>query len=80
MKIQYTNIFEEYGCKFEGNLAVIDYSERADEIRSPQPLGGFGRGAILDAADEAKRLLNEKHPNFQVLLGVPVLVAKIEVR
>lgn len=78
MKIQYTNIFEKYGCKFEGNLAVVDYSKRADEILAPQPLGGFGRGATLDAVDEAKQLLKEKHPNFLVLLGVPVLVARIE--
>ena len=79
MEIQYIDKFDQYGCNWTGNLAVVDYSARADEIRAPQPLAGFGRGASIDALRDAEALMKSEHPEgFEVLLGIPKLVVRLK--
>jgi hypothetical protein len=79
MEIRRANKFDDYGCYFTGNLAIVDHIERADEIASKQPLYGFGRGSCLDSLGEAKTLINKEGLTIKrVLLGIPVLVVEVE--
>lgn len=79
MEIQYVDSFDEYGCCWQGRLAVIDYWAEAERIRSTQPLEGFGQGACLTALDMAKQTIELAHPEgFTVLLGIPKLVVRLK--
>lgn len=79
MEVQYVDSFNEYGCYWQGNLAVIDYWAEAERIRSTQLLEGFGQGACLTALDIAKQTMESTHPEgFTVLLGIPKLVVRLK--
>lgn len=77
MKIEYKSEYERCGCQFSGDLAIVEYWEESTDHSRKLPLEGFGRGTCLDYLGKAKELLLSTHPNAEILLGIPVLVAKI---
>lgn len=75
MKIERVDGYFKHGCSFSGKLVVVDYQE---EWKRHPRYEQFGSMAIFDALDEAKKALNERYPNADILLSVPDLVARIE--
>lgn len=77
MEIRYVRQYTEHGCNIRGSLAVIDYSDRAEEIRAEKPLSGFNSGSFIDALEEAKSLMLSRHSDCKIKLGIPDLVVEI---
>ena len=65
--------YKKHGCIFVGNLVVINYTK--EWKRNPN-YDKFGGGAIFDALDEAKALLDREYPSANILLSIPELVAR----
>jgi hypothetical protein len=75
LKIEYVDEFNDYGCHFSGNLVVV----RCGEAWKRHPRHGvFNSHSCFDVSDEAKRLVQEKHPGAEILLSIPDLVMRIE--
>lgn len=74
MQIEYQTEYLEDGCKICGNLVVIRYYEY---LKTLPNYGKFGAMSIYDALDKAEELLKKEHPNAEIVLAIPNLVAKI---
>ena len=77
MKIEYKSEYERCGCKFSGDLAIVEYWEESTNHSRKLALEGFWRGTCYDYLGKAKELLLASHPRSEILLGLPVLVARI---
>lgn len=79
LKITYANEFNDYGCHFSGNLAIVDYREIWEDISSRQFLNGFGQGSVFTALEKARAALKEAGVKVKRdCLSIPVLVVEIE--
>lgn len=74
MKIEYQTEYLEDGYEIYGNLTVINYYEYMKTLPN---FGKFGVATVDDALGKANELLKEKHPDAQIILSIPCLVAKI---
>jgi len=74
MQIDYQTEYLEDGCKIYGNLVVIRYYKY---LKTLPNYGKFDAKSFHDALDKAKELLKKEHPNAEIVLGIPNLVAKI---
>jgi hypothetical protein len=71
--------YETNGCKFKGNLAIVEYWEESSTHSRSLPLEGFGRMSCFDFRDRAEKLILDSGLKIkEKLLGIPVLVVEIE--
>jgi hypothetical protein len=77
MQITYCNEFHQSGFGVTGNLVVIRYWEDSVAHSRRLPLEGFGRMTCFDYLATAKKWLRKFHPDAEIVLGIPVLVAKL---
>ena len=74
MQIKYQTEYLEDGCEIYGKLVVIRYYEY---LKTLPNYGKFGAMTVYDALYKAKEILMKEHPNAEIVLGIPNLVAKI---
>ena len=74
MQLEYQTEYLEDDCKIYGNLVVIRYYEY---LKTLPNYGKFGAMTVFDALDKAKEILKKEHPDAEIVLGIPNLVAKI---
>ena len=70
MEIEYADRYLNHGCQFYGNLAIVRYWEFASHGFN----SAYSNGGIFDASDYARKLVTDKHPQAQLLLGIPDVV------
>jgi hypothetical protein len=75
MKIKRIDKYNRHGCRFTGNLAMIDLGE---EVKREPAWGQFGGSAWASVSEKAKALMRETHPHHIVLLTIPDLVVALE--
>ena len=75
------NGYTDHGCKIlpYGNTKVgkIDYNA----YTTNHDFGGaYKHGGLFDWLDKAKTLLKEQYPDAQIVLAIPDLVFRVEVK
>lgn len=68
--------YNKYGCKFFGDLVVVDYLE---DMKKDPKYGQWGAMVTFDYSEKAKQLVYDTYGDkFEVLLSIPELVVRLK--
>jgi hypothetical protein len=74
MEAKRVQVFDKYGCHFEGKLVVVDYTQ---EVRDRgTTVWNWGQG--IPEAEQAEKLVRDQYTIKEVLLNIPEFVCIVE--